>query len=336
MDDLRADLVLEGGGVKGIGLVGAISVLEERGYTFNRVAGTSAGSIVGALVAAGYTGKELADIMKQIDYKKFRDGNFLDDHLGVVGKGLSLLFEQGIYEGKYFKQWLGEQLNGKGKKTFGDLKLVDPNSSLPPDRQYRLVVMASNISTGELCRLPWSYPSFGMQPDTTPIVEAVRASMSIPFFYAPQTMKNTSGEEYWFVDGGMLSNFPIDVFDRTDGQPPRWPTFGIKLSAHADAAQGVQYKITGTRTLAEALLGTMTGFYDRMHIDDASVVARTIFVDTMKVRATDFDIDATTQQKLYDNGRAAAEVFLDGGDGQLAWDWDAYLAKYGAPASGEL
>ena len=41
-----ADLVLEGGGVKGIGLVGAISVLEEHGYVFHRVAGTSAGAIV--------------------------------------------------------------------------------------------------------------------------------------------------------------------------------------------------------------------------------------------------------------------------------------------------
>ena len=47
-----ADLVLEGGGVKGIALVGAISVLEERGYQFRRVAGTSAGAIVGALEAA--------------------------------------------------------------------------------------------------------------------------------------------------------------------------------------------------------------------------------------------------------------------------------------------
>jgi predicted acylesterase/phospholipase RssA len=49
----KADLVLEGGGVKGIALVGAVAVLEEHGYEFNRIAGTSAGSIVGALLAAG-------------------------------------------------------------------------------------------------------------------------------------------------------------------------------------------------------------------------------------------------------------------------------------------
>jgi NTE family protein len=331
MAELRADLVLEGGGVKGIGLVGAISVLEERGYVFNRVAGTSAGSIVGALVAAGYTSAELAGIMKQIDYTKFQDGDFLD-HLGLFGKGLSLLLEQGIYKGQYFKQWLAEQLDHKHKKTFGDLKLDDENSSLPPDEQYRLVVMASNISSGELCRMPWSYPSFGVDSGSAEIVDAVRASMSIPFFYAPQKMKNPAGEEFWFVDGGMLSNFPIDVFDRTDGKSPRWPTFGIKLSAHADAAQGVQFHITGTRTLAEALLGTMTGFYDRMHIDDPSVQARTIFVDTMKVRATDFDIDAPTQQRLYDNGRAAAEAFLDGSNGKPGWNWDTYLTQFRKPA----
>ena len=47
---MKADLVLEGGGVKGIGLVGALSVLEQSGYTFERVAGTSAGAIVASLV----------------------------------------------------------------------------------------------------------------------------------------------------------------------------------------------------------------------------------------------------------------------------------------------
>ena len=50
---LDADLVLEGGGVKGLALVGAIEVLEEHGYRFRRIAGTSAGAIVGALVAGG-------------------------------------------------------------------------------------------------------------------------------------------------------------------------------------------------------------------------------------------------------------------------------------------
>jgi predicted acylesterase/phospholipase RssA len=54
-----ADLVLEGGGVNGIALVRVISVLEQRGYRFRRVAGTSAGAIVGSLVAANARAAEL-------------------------------------------------------------------------------------------------------------------------------------------------------------------------------------------------------------------------------------------------------------------------------------
>ena len=326
--DLRADLVLEGGGVKGIGLVGAIAVLEERGYSFDRVAGTSAGAIVGSLVAAGFTGKELADIMAKVDYHKFRDESLLD-RLGLFGQAASVLFEQGVYKGNYLKEWLGEQLGAKKVTSFADVKLIDPNSTLPAAHQYKLVVMASDISNGALRRFPWDYGEFGIDADAAPIVDAVRASMSIPFFYAPLKLKDADGEECWFVDGGMLSNFPIDVFDRTDGKPPRWPTFGIKLSARPSASQGIENRIKGTLSLTQAMISTMTGFYDRMHINDPAALVRTIFVDTMKVRATDFGIDAKTQQQLYDNGRKAAEQFLDGTPDQPAWNWDTYLATYG-------
>src|SRR3954454_18255071 len=90
-----ADLVLEGGGVKGIGLVGAISVLEERGWKFNRVAGTSDGSIVGALVAARFSSGELHPTMQILDYTNFRDGAMFA-HFGPMGKRLSLFLDQGI------------------------------------------------------------------------------------------------------------------------------------------------------------------------------------------------------------------------------------------------
>jgi hypothetical protein len=50
----RADLVLSGGGVKGVGLVGAVAALMDAGYRIQIVSGTSAGSIVGAVVAAGF------------------------------------------------------------------------------------------------------------------------------------------------------------------------------------------------------------------------------------------------------------------------------------------
>jgi len=327
-----ADLVLEGGGVKGIALVGAISVLEERGYTFNRVAGTSAGAIVGALVAARCSAAELRDIMRSVDYVKFRDKNFAD-HFGVFGRALSVLMENGIYKGDYLVKWLADHLAGKNVERFEHLKLIDPDSTLPVDQQYGLVVMASDISNGELRRLPWDYDCYGIDSDEVDVASAVRASMSIPFFYQPVNVKNRAGEECWLVDGGMLSNFPVAIFDRTDGRAPRWPTFGIKLSAAPDAALHIAHDVHDPLSMTEAMVATMTGFYDRMHIADPSVQARTIFVDTMKVRATDFDIDAATQQQLYDNGRRAATSFLDGGDGRPGWDWTRYLETYAATSS---
>lgn len=322
---MDADLVLEGGGVKGIALVGAYTALSEAGYDFHRIAGTSAGAIVGALIAAGMSPKDLKRVMREIDYGRFEDKGFLD-HLGLVGKGASLLFEKGIYEGSYLREFMDEQLKGLGVETFGDLRIDDPGASPSDARAYRLVVMTSDVTRARLVRLPWDYDQYGLEPDEQRVADAVRASMSIPFFYEPVrfTSLDPEGKEEvsYMVDGGMLSNFPIEVFDRTDGQPPRWPTFGLKLSAKPDAAQRQKYDVRGTFSLARAMVGTMTSFHDQIHIDEPSAVARTMFVDTFGVRATDFDIDETMQDTLFKSGRQAAEAFLQG------WDFDTYVETY--------
>jgi NTE family protein len=331
--DDTADLVLEGGGVKGIGLVGALSVLEEAGYRFPKVAGTSAGSIVGALVAARMSAAEMYDVMNGLPYIKFKDKGLLD-RVPIVGKAASLLFEKGIYEGRYITKWLDQQLAARKVHTFGDLALDDPGTSLPEDRRYRLVAMTSDVCFGRLRRLPWDYKEcYDVEPTTSPVSQAVRASMSIPFFYEPLRLdyeKPDGGgkrkEHVFLVDGGMLSNFPVDVFDRTDGQMPRWPTFGIKLSAKPLAEQP-PIDISGPVGMAKAMISTLTGFYDQMHLDEPAVVDRTIFVDTTGVKATDFDLDQETQDRLYQNGRDAASKFLE------TWNFERYVEKYRAPAS---
>jgi NTE family protein len=304
----RADLVLEGGGVKGIGLIGAISVLEQAGYSFPRVAGTSAGAIVGALVAAGMSSEQLKTTMSALDYTKFRDDTKLDA-VPLLGKALSLWLERGIYAGNYFHGWIREQLDGLGIHTFRDLRQDDPGSSLPSDQRYGLVVMTSDVTRGQLLRLPWDYDGLGLDADDEPIADAVRASMSIPFFYRPIVMPIPHASPSVLVDGGMLSNFPVDTFDRTDGKPPRWPTIGIKLSAR-QKPNVVEHRVNGDLSLALAMLGTMQSWSDQMHLDDPAVIKRTIFVDTMGVNATDFEIDQATQAQLFDNGVKAAEAFL--------------------------
>ena len=102
----RVDLVMEGGGVKGIALAGAIEVLEERGYRVHRVAGSSAGAIAGALAASGIDGSTMVEILRATDYRRFEDGPWWTRTL--PGKALSILLHNGIHRGDFLQQWLEE------------------------------------------------------------------------------------------------------------------------------------------------------------------------------------------------------------------------------------
>ena len=314
-DQPKVDLVLEGGGVKGIGLVGAVLTMSERGYVFPRVAGTSAGAIVASLIAAhqvaGRSLSNLETIMNSVDYGKFQDEQPLERLGGTPGEIAELLLHMGIAKGDYLVEWLGNVLADLGVHTFADLAISDtddPGTGLPADQRFRLVVHTSDISRGALVRLPWDYPHYGQDPATMRVVDAVRASMSIPFFFRPVTFSTPSGKVTW-VDGGMLSNFPITVFDRTDGEPERWPTWGIKLSARPAAVQ-VDRPAGNDFQLAMSCLQTLMAGWDRYHLDDENVTQRTIFVDTGSMSATDFGITKQEQSQLFESGRSAATSFL--------------------------
>lgn len=318
----RADLVLEGGGVKGIGLVGAVTALAEAGLTFPRVAGTSAGAIVAALVAAlQVAGRPMSDLlamMQRIDYPAFMRGDWAERHLGAVGKAGHLMLHEGLYDGDYLVEWLGGELDQIGVTTFGQLRIDDdPGTALPPAYRFRLVVHTADITRGKLVRLPWDYPAYGVNADGARIVDAVRASMSIPFFFDPiqldapaldDGVHNLAAGRVTWVDGGLLSNFPVEVFDRGDGVPSRWPTIGVKLSAAA--ARPVEHSDPGN-VLAEAIacLRTALDNADRYYVPPSKAV-RTIFVDSFGLSATDFHLGPDDQQRLFDNGRAAAAAYL--------------------------
>ncbi len=311
MADKLCDIVLEGGGVKGTGLVGALYELEQAGYKPGRVAGTSAGAIVGALVAAGMPTEKMVAVMQALDYRKFRDEGFIDK-FGIAGKTASFFFEKGLYEGKYLHDWLAEQLAALGVHTFADLKLTEPwAQDLPEEQRYKLVVIASDVSRGRLVRFPWDYKSYGLNPDDMPVADAVRASMSIPFFYEPARLKDSL-----LVDGGLLSNFPVDIFDGGSDRP----TIGIKLSNKSDALSEMQ-PVSNPLQYAMAIMGTATNAHDAMHIDDPCTQQRTIFIDTFDIKATNFDITREQQVKLYESGQKYAKEFL------ASWDYDAYKAS---------
>jgi NTE family protein len=322
---LRADLVLEGGGVKGIGLAGAYLTLVEAGYSFARVAGTSAGAIASTLIVAldraGKQPAELATILGNIDYSEFEHKNLLSKLAGSVGAAAHLLLDMGLYNGDYLSEWLTPILEDLHVTTFGHL-VFDPVAeglSPAPGHNSRLLIHASDITRRQLLRMPWDYSCYGIDIASYSLVEAVRASMSIPFFFVPVKLKTNAvaksadcdewpGGHVTLVDGGMLSNYPVDCFDTDDVVRAPWPTIGVKLSAR-------EVKMPPDRaadnTLGEAIdcLSTMMSEWDRGHFDQVAA-KRTVFVDCGSITATDFNLTAADQQTLFDSGRQAATDFV--------------------------
>ncbi len=211
-------------------------------------------------------------------------------------------------------------------KTWADLAISladDPGMNLPAERQYRAVTHVSDISRGLLARLPWDYENYyGMKGSDQDVVSAVRASMSIPFFFVPvRTVTNPAdtklpdgkvikwgGGTVTWVDGGLLMNFPIAAFDRTDGAPPRWPTIGIKLSAEP-ATEVTDVAVDTAVEEGYRCLKTMMGEWDRYHVAQESA-ERMIFVRNGGITATQFDLTPEQQASLFHNGAAAATDFL--------------------------
>lgn len=317
----RVDLVCEGGGVRGIGLVGAVDALADAGYRFPRVAGSSAGAIVASLVAALQTAGEpvtrLAEMMRSIDYPKFLDRNLIG-HVPLIGGGLSLLLSDGVYRGAYLEQLLGGLLADLGVHTFGDLR----TGEAPEQFAWSLVVTASDLSRRRLVRIPWDLDSYGIHPDDFSVARAVHASSAIPFVFEPVRVRGAT-----WVDGGLLSNFPVALFDRTDAEP-RWPTFGIRLSARPGIPP--TRPVQGPVSLGIAAIETLVSNQDNAYIDDPCTVRRTIFVPAHDVSPIDFDITAEQREALYQRGFQAGQKFL------ANWNYADYLADCGGPFTPSL
>jgi len=315
MKNQKADAVFEGGGVKGIGLVGAVAVAEERGYHWVNLAGTSAGAIVAALLAAGYRAAELKEVLQELDYNRFKDTSLLD-RVPFAGPLASLVFEKGIYEGKFFENWMRGLLREKQVETFKDLIMEDYQDDAR--YRFRLRVIASDISRGRLLVLPQDIADYGMIPENLDVAAAVRMSMSIPFFFEPIKLRNMKTNQVsYIVDGGLLSNFPVWLFD-SEGSIPQWPTFGFKL---VEPGEGTPHRVRGPISLLTSLFATMMEAHDARYIEDEQFV-RTIPIPTLGVGTTEFDISQARSEALYQSGRQAAEKFL------AAWDFRDYVEKY--------
>ncbi|MEI8083385.1 MAG: patatin-like phospholipase family protein [Actinomycetes bacterium] len=216
------------------------------------------------------------------------------------------------------------QLENLGIRTFGDLATDDV--SLPEERRYALVVTVTDLTLGRLVRLPWDYRRvYGRDPDEQSVADAVRASMSIPFVFQPVSLTSAARFTSTLVDGGVVSNFPIDSLDRIDGVKPRWPTFGVTV-AHGSPAGGDRKKRSmasfGGGDLLERIVSTMLSGRDESYLEQPWVRARTIEVDSPGIRTFDFSITRSEIEECYAKGHAAAQDFL------ASWDWHSYCERF--------
>ncbi len=316
------NLVFEGGGVKGIAYLGAMQVLEEKGIVadLKRVGGTSVGAINALLLALGYGNEEQRKILWQMDFKNFLDSSWLG------GNVMRVLHKYGWYKGDFFRAWVGRLISdkmGRADVTFQDLKTAG---------KPELYVYGTNLSTH------FSEVFSVEHTPTMPVAEAIRITMSLPVFFA--SVRSSRQDVY--VDGGVLINYPVKLFDRekyleparasADGvrtpyydsqnadflakQPNRSPyiynreTLGFRLDTRKEIAafrynEPQVHRIDSFFGYASALVGTILDSQSNAHLhsDDWQ---RTIYVDTLDVKTTDFGLDDAHKQALEDSGRQGA------------------------------
>ncbi|WP_338451660.1 patatin-like phospholipase family protein [Niallia oryzisoli] len=292
------DGVFSGGGIRGIALIGAIEEIEKRGYQFARVAGASAGAIIAALTAAGYKSKEIFTLIDDMDLTMLLDErkSFLPFSLT---KWVALYWTLGLYKGDALEEWLEEMLARKGLRTFSDL----------PHQKLRIV--ASDITNGRLMVIPDDLNQYGLDPKSFSIARAVRMSCSIPYFFEPVRLK-VDRETIIIVDGGVLSNFPIWLFENEHNQRER-PIIGIKLSPKTDEMP--KNKIENAIQLFKALFETMKDAHDARHISSKQE-KDIIFIPSTGVFATEFALTDEMKQELFEQGRECAIKFFN------SWKYD--------------
>ncbi|MDQ0269410.1 patatin-like phospholipase family protein [Cytobacillus purgationiresistens] len=290
---MEIDGVFSGGGIKGFALIGAYEEIEKQGFRFKRVAGTSAGSLIAALIAADYSSEEITRMMDELDLKKFLDSRKTFIPLAVA-KWLFLYWSLGLYKGNELEKWIEDKLAARGIRTFADI----------PPQSLRIV--ASDLTNGRLVILPDDLPNYQIDPGTFSVAKAVRMSCSLPYFFEPVKLHGPGHTTSIIVDGGVLSNFPMWLFDKENVKKTR-PVIGVKLSHKINERPSM--KIKNAIQMFEALFETMKDAHDARYIS-RSHEQNIIFIPTDGVLATEFELSPQGKTDLLSLGRECANEFL--------------------------
>lgn len=291
---MKIDCVFSGGGVKAFAFIGALEMIEEKELQMERVAGTSAGAIVASFIAAGYTFSEINALLDELDLKQFLDPPKLTKII-PFSKWFFLYFQLGINKGDKLENWLFHHLATKGIYTFGDLK------------HGYLKVVVSDLSLGKLVVIPDDLKRiYGMEPNYFPVSKAIRMSAGFPYFFMPKKLPGKLKKSI-IVDGGLLSNFPLWVFETGEYKRER-PILGVKLSGSVEK-QKQPRDIKNAFDMFHALFSTMKLAHDSRYIS-TSDKNNIIFIPVEDVQSINFAIDADSKEELIRSGKHSANQFL--------------------------
>ncbi len=318
-----ADGVFQGGGVKGLALAGALVEFADRarhpdGYVdeWVQLAGTSAGAIVAAYLASGHTAADTLAMIRETDFTRFEDWGRGGE---LLGGARNLLRRHGLAKGAYFRDWFAERIE---QRTFADIA----------DAGRVLKVIATDITRREMLVLPDSLSEYRSPGGNAPIdagsfavADAVRMSMSIPYFFEPiELVHHATGTPSTIVDGGVLSNFPVWIFDVAD-RDPHHPSFGFKLTGGGAPAAGLDRaldRLGWPARMGIDIFSTAMEAWDAYWVSHGTLV-RTCAISAGDVGTTDFHLDDAAKAWLISSGEGAARAFLD------VWDRGAYVNSYG-------
>jgi NTE family protein len=201
----RVGVVLSGGGAKGLAHVGVLKTLEQNGIPIDYIIGTSMGSIVGALYAAGYSPREMEQLMLTPEFQNWVSGKPTEDKTFnyLTAEPSPSALRVGVALDSTFKARISTNLVNDLNLNFALARTLAPAAAQANYDFDKLFVpfrcLAAEVFTRKQV----------VQKDGS-LADAVRNSMSVPLAFRP--IRNPDGR--YLFDGGIYNNFPTDVMRR--------------------------------------------------------------------------------------------------------------------------
>lgn len=208
-----------------------------------------------------------------------------------------------------------------------------------------ITLITSDITSQIKVEFPKMWPLYWRRQEDVNPADFVRASMSIPIFFETFEVDNIPTEEvrpHWenmlnlppgariprkalFVDGGVISNFPINIFFNPNLDTPRFPTLGVLLD---DADENPRERYTSFLSFIFSIFNTVRAHYDKdfliKHHDFEKTIGR---IDVRGFNWLNFNISADEQLRLFKKGVEAAAEFLLGTEAVMQIPGNTISAK---------